>query len=145
MSLGNILPLDRSTPRSLRGDCEEFRFRIFAEKLKQRFCEAAEVFRALLRGHLRPFNQKWWCIQKGFEIILVIFSKISVQKALFTSLEPTKSHVTVFYENTHFLYLKILEMHFLDLQKNSASSRRPVFANPRLRRDLNLRKINQSS
>ena len=33
---------------------------------------------------------------------------------------------------------------FLDLRKTSASSRRPVFANPRLRRDLNLRKIDQS-
>ena len=35
-------------------------------------------------------------------------------------------------------------MHFLDLRQTSASSRRPVFANPRLRRDLNLRKIDQS-
>ena len=34
---------------------------------------------------------------------------------------------------------------FLDLRKTSASSRRPVFANPHLRRDLNLRKIDQSS
>ena len=39
----------------------------------------------------------------------------------------------------------MLEMHFLDLCKTSASSRRPVFANPRLRRDLNLRKIDQSN
>ena len=36
-------------------------------------------------------------------------------------------------------------MHFLDLRKTSASSRRPVFANPRLRRDLNLCKIDQST
>ena len=50
--------LDWSTSRSLRGDCEEFCFRIFAEKCKQRFCEAAEVFRALLKGHLRPFLSK---------------------------------------------------------------------------------------
>ena len=42
------------------------------------------------------------------------------------------------------LSVQILEMHFLDLRKTSASSRRPVFANPRLRRDLNLRKIDQS-
>ena len=34
---------------------------------------------------------------------------------------------------------------FLDLRKTSASSRRPVFANPRLRRDLNLRKFDQST
>ena len=53
------LYLDWSTSRSLRGDCEEFCFRIFAENCKQRFCEAAEVFRAFLRGHLRPFYQKW--------------------------------------------------------------------------------------
>ena len=97
------LYLDWSTSRSLRGDCEEFCFRIFAEKCKQRFCEAAEVFRALLRGHMRPFNQKWWCIERfwdgGYQRILVIFSKISVQQAVFTSFVSYK-------ESRHSILLK---------------------------------------
>ena len=129
----------------LRGDCEEFYLRISAELYVRSFCEAAEV--------LAGFWEAFWGLEGLWILKVTVYRKVSrrrfqrfqFKKLYWKAMYPTKSHIKFFPKLHIFCTKKCWKCIFLDLRKTSAFSRRPVFANPRLRRYLNLRKIDQST